>query len=408
MRSELVARIGATALLGLSSLAATSGYVIARTLTQPYRGRRFATRIHGVVMTDGQHHVLLDNTDETRRAGLYGAFLPDGTLVRLGASARPWQAFVARSVSRSEAEQLSQIDHVSWTGVHFPTPVSADLRATEVTIPTGLGPTPAWRVDAGAGDLWAVHIHGMGSTRSGTLRGVKAATAAGLTSLVVTYRNTAEGISTGSGRPTLGLDETEDVAPALEYARTHGATRIVLFGWSMGASIALQLAHIPQWRRLVAGVVADSPVLDWRATLEANCSRAGLPTRSAHLAYPWLTHPMLSRITGLARALDLDALDWTSPGELTVPLLILQGTADRSTPWQVAARLADANPHVALELFDADHTMAWNSDPARWRSIITDWLADLLDPPPQQTALTGDPPSAVTTARSGRDSIPHR
>ena len=174
----------------------------------------------------------------------------------------------------------------------------------------------------------------------------------------------------------------------------------------MGASIALQLAHLPRWRGLVAGVVADSPVLDWRATLGANCSRAGLPPWSARLAYPWLTHPMLSRVTGLARALDLDALDWTPRGKLAVPMLILQGSADQSTPWQVAAQLADGTPHVTLELFDADHTMAWNSDPARWCSVTNDWLANLLNLTPVPSAPVGDASSAVMTPRSGGVSVP--
>lgn len=408
MRSELAARIGATALLGLSSLGAITGCVISKALTEPYRGRRFRTRVYGVVELAGQCYVLLDDTVETRRAGLYGAFLPDGTLVRLGATPQEWRTSIARSVNPLEAHRLSQVDHVSWTGVHFPTPSAADLRSTEVIIPTGLGPTPAWRIDAGEGDAWAVHIHGMGSTRSGTLRGVQAAAAAGLTSLVVTYRNTAEGIRTGSGRPTLGLDETEDVAPALEYARTHGATRIVLFGWSMGASIALQLAHMPLWRRLVAGVVADSPVLDWRATLEANCSRSGLPPWSARLAYPWLTHPVLSRVTGLAHALDFDALDWTPAGKLAVPLLILQGTADQSTPWQVAARLAETSPLVTLELFDADHTMSWNSNPSRWCSVTTNWVAGLLDAGSVTAASAEVKASSMAATRSGRNAVPDR
>ena len=408
MRSEPAARIGATALLGLSGLGAITGCVISKALTKPYRGRRFATRVHGVVELADQRYVLLDDTEETRRAGLYGAFLPDGTLVHFGATAQPWQTLVARSVSPASADRLSEVDHVSWTGVHFRTPSDAGLRATETTIATDLGSTPAWRIDAGQGDLWAIHIHGMGSTRSGTLRGVQAAAVAGFTSLVVTYRNTAEGIRDGSGRPTLGLTEVQDVAPALEYARTHGAQRIILFGWSMGAGIALQLAHLPRWRGLIAGVVADSPVLDWRVTLETNCSRAGLPPWSARLAYPWLTQPTLSRIVGLTRGLDLDALDWTPQGKLSVPLLILQGSADQSTPWKVAARLADASPVVRLELFDADHTMGWNSDPSRWCSVTTSWLAKLLDLGSGTAASAEVAALAIMATRSGRNTVPDR
>ena len=379
MKADTLSRIGAAAALGVTGLAAGAGYVIARALTAPYAGRQYATRVHGVIATGGRHYVLLVDAEQTRRAGLYGAFLPDGSHVRFGAEALPWGSSIARPVDNAGAERLAGVATISWTGVHFPTPTSAGLRAEEIAVPTELGPTPAWRVDAGNGEVWAVHIHGMGSTRAGTLRGVQVATSAGLTSLVPTYRNTAEGIHHGSGRSTLGLDEARDVEPALEYALAHGARRIVLFGWSMGASIALQLADLPRWRKHVVGVVADSPVLDWRATLEANCSRAGLPSWSAHLAYPWLTHRLLARTVGLDRAVDLDALDWTSPDRLKIPLLILQGTADQSTPWQVAAEVDEANPMVGLELFDADHTLSWNSAPERWRADTTNWLSKLLN-----------------------------
>lgn len=324
--------------------------------------------------------MLLDDAEQTRRPGLYGAFLPDGTHVRFGSEALSWGSSIARPVDESAAERLAGVAYVSWTGIHFPTPTAAGLHVVEIAFPTELGPTPAWCVNAGDGAIWAVHIHGMGSTRAGTLRGVQAAVSSGLTSLIVTYRNTAEGIRHGSGRPTLGADEARDVELALEHAIAHGARRIVLFGWSMGASIAMQLAHLPRWRDHVVGIVADSPILDWRATLEANCSRAGVPSWSAHLAYPWLTHKLLARAIGLDRALDLDALDWTPPGRLKIPMLILQGSADQSAPWQVARDVAETNPVVDLELFaDVDHTMSWNSDPERWRSGATDWLSKLLD-----------------------------
>ncbi|SEA59315.1 hypothetical protein SAMN02910418_01965 [Bowdeniella nasicola] len=29
---------------------------------------------------------------------------------------------------------------------------------------------------------------------------------------------------------------------------------------------------------------------------------------------------------------------------------------------------------VALETFDADHTLCWNTDPDRWHETVTTWL----------------------------------
>ena len=119
MKADIVARIGAGAALGVTGLAAIAGCVIARALTAPYGGRRFATRVHGVVAKDGRHYVLLDDADQTRRTGLYGAFLPDGAHVRFGAEALSWGSSVARPVERAEAERLAGVAYVSWTGIHF-------------------------------------------------------------------------------------------------------------------------------------------------------------------------------------------------------------------------------------------------------------------------------------------------
>ena len=70
MRAKAVAGVITGAVLGITGLAAITGYVIARALTAPYVGRRFATRVHGVVAKGGQHYVLLDDAEQMRRTGL--------------------------------------------------------------------------------------------------------------------------------------------------------------------------------------------------------------------------------------------------------------------------------------------------------------------------------------------------
>lgn len=194
----------------------------------------------------------------------------------------------------------------------------------------------------------------------------------GLTSLVVTYRNDGEGPTTGSGRSTLGTTEVDDVRAAVHYAIAHGARRVILFGWSMGAAIALQLAAERELRAITAGLVLESPVLDWVSTIKANCKRSGLPAWTGALAVPWLDNRPLSRITGLGAPVGLRRFDWiTRADELAAPTLILHGSADTSASIGVAARLRDLRPDVVrLECFDADHTLTWNSDPERWRATV--------------------------------------
>ncbi|MCZ9337233.1 alpha/beta fold hydrolase, partial [Streptomyces sp. TRM76130] len=78
----------------------------------------------------------------------------------------------------------------------------------------------------------------------------------------------------GAPRPPGGLrrfGETEwrDLDAAVRYAVDHGARKVVLLGWSTGATMALHTATRSALRDRIAGLVLDSPVLDWRATVRA-------------------------------------------------------------------------------------------------------------------------------------------
>ncbi len=270
-------------------------------------------------------------------------------------------------------------DRASWSGIYFASPADAGLEYRDIDVVTPAGHAPAWRID---GDLstWAIHIHGLGSTRAGTLRGVQVATELGYTSLVASYRNDGEGPHVGNGRSTLGVTEVDDVDAAIGYAIRRGAKRIVLFGWSMGAAIALQLAHRKGYRDLIAGLVLDSPVLDWRSVIQANCKRVGLPSNAGTLAMLWLSIEPLARMVGLPTELPLEDFNWAKQShELAVPTLILHGTSDDSVPFATFEELRDQRPElVTLQAFDAGHTLNWNSDHERWHVAVASWLKQRL------------------------------
>ena len=69
----------------------------------------------------------------------------------------------------------------------------------------------------------------------------------------------------------------------------------------------------------------------------------------------------------------------TRAAELTPPALILHGTRDSSAPIRLSQALRDRRHDIlTLETFDADHTLAWNSDPERWRAVVSGWLTSQL------------------------------
>lgn len=370
----------AAAAAAVAAAAGAIGFTIARRLTAPVAARTFDLTIRDVVRRREQDAVVLDRTERTIAPGLYNLWLDNGGWVRLGAVLDETGDTVAREVHAvAPADALRAGRRASWSGIYYRDPADAGLDAAEVTVHTLEGPAPAWLVRSprGESDVWAIHIHGLGSHRAGTLRGVRVASDAGLTSLVVSFRNDGEGPMVGSGRSTLGATETEDVAAAIRYAIAHGAQRIVLLGWSMGAAIALQLAADSEFSGAIDDLVLESPVLDWGATIAANCTRAGFPSWFGALARPWLENPTLARLVGLSAPVPLARFNWLDRArDLSVPTLILHGTGDTSSPIAVSGRIAASRSDIVrLATFPADHTMTWNPDPKRWGNAVAEWLA---------------------------------
>ena len=364
--------------IGIAAGAAAGvGWTIARRLTAPVGPRRFDLTIRDTEHDKDGDLIVLDRTDQTTADGIHNFWFERGGWAQLSEDVLVHgPTLVARWITgRAPGLAPKAGDRASWSGIYYATPHEADLDAHSTTITTPAGQCPAWRID-GDPSTWAIHIDGLGSTRAGTLRSVLAATELGYTSLVVTYRNTEEGPHVGTGRSTLGNTETEDVDEAIGYAVRRGARQIVLFGWSMGAAIALQLANRPRHDGLVAALVLDSPVLNWTEVIKTNCTRSGPPAAAGHLAVPWLTIGSLARLTGLPSRIPLRSFDWTArAADLTTPTFILHGTHDDSAPIQLSQALRDARPDlVELETFDADHTLSWNTDPDRWHATVTSWL----------------------------------
>jgi len=369
----------AGAVMAAGGALAGLGLVIARSLTAPASGRTFDLVIRDVDDSGERPIIVLDRTPRTAEPGQYCLIAENGGWVQLSHNVVDrGPQLVGREILGDLNQVLAAGTRVSWSGIFFPSPEEAGLEAVGIDVHTDVGSAPAWLITArgGPSTSWAVHVHGLGSSRAGTLRGVQVASEVGLTSLVVTYRNDGDGPTVGSGRSELGASEVDDVRAALRFARENGARSVVLFGWSMGASIALQLATDPELRGILVGLVLESPVLDWVATIKANCERSGLPAWAGTLALPWLDVRQLAYLTGLASPVALRQFDWIARAdELSLPTLVLHGTLDTSAPFQLSAQLRKLRPEVVdLEAFEADHTMSWNSDRERWRTVLHAWL----------------------------------
>lgn len=271
-----------------------------------------------------------------------------------------------------------------WSGIVSVDPLSVAADVVETFVETTLGPAPAWVVDRGT-CRWAIHVHGQGSTRVQTLRGVETASRMGLSSLVISYRNDGDGPPSRDARSHLGESEWRDLEAALRFVAECGGTECVVFGWSLGATMALNAVQRSSFAEIIKGIVMVSPVLVWEDVMRANASHQRCPQVLGSLVARLLALNGFSRLVGLDGPLDVRGPDRTRfQDALSIPVLILHNRNDWSVPFEISARFAQAHKsQIELVEFDCSgHTQEWNSDPVGWDLAVRRWYQHWFPPSP--------------------------
>ncbi len=245
----------------------------------------------------------------------------------------------------------------------------------DVTFDSDLGPLDAWYVPGTSG-TWAVLVHGKGGERAEMLRTMRTTVDAGLPSLAITYRNDAGAPADPSGLYQFGRTEWRDLDAAVGYATDHGARRVVLVGASMGGGIiASYLRHEPE--APVAGVVLDSPMLDFGETVSYGAEQEPLPL-FGHVPAPltWTA----KQLTALRYGVDWAATDYLDDtGWLDAPALVIHGSDDTTVPLRTSEALRASRPdRVTLVVVPgAEHVESWNVDPQAYDEEVARFLRRL-------------------------------
>lgn len=363
------------ALLALGTGLALLVLAVARRVVTPMR-RVTDTEILSV--DTGAQIIELGRTLDTELPGRYGLFTT-GTYgyVKLGAVLTA-DAHTVRRKLLTQIEPGARVDRAaSFSGYYYSSPSELHLRWESVLIGSPAGPCPAWYFPASS-TTWVIQVHGRGATRAECLRAVPVLHAAGLPNLVVSYRNDGEAPRTRAGAYALGASEWRDVDAAIAYALRHGAERVLLMGWSMGGAISLQAAVNSGLRDRIAGIILESPVVDWRTVLRFQARMVGVRAPLPELAMGALQRPLTARLSGADEPIAFDRLDMVARAdELVAPILILHSDDDGFVPADSSHALQEARPDlVTMPRFTvARHTKLWNYDQTGWTSAITDWLA---------------------------------
>ncbi|MFW0119048.1 alpha/beta hydrolase family protein [Rothia sp. P5764] len=341
--------------------------------------------------------ICLDATERTQAPGRYGFYFAGGAgFALLGEviSYLPTEQTVVRSIEGVYRGDITTCKRGRLTGVVATDPQMAGYRYQDIELNLPVGPAPAWVVHPNAwldsatesdssavpSSTWIVMVHGMGSTRAETLRSLTVTQKLGLTSLHVSYRNDREAPASEDGRYGLGFTEWRDIEVAIDYALSHGAEDVVLFGWSMGGSICMQTVDLASNRRAIRGLVLDGPALDWLELIRYHTQLNKIPLSIGKLGVHMISHPALTGFTGLHEPIRLEQISWPNRvQDIVLPTLILHSRDDTYVPYQPSEQLAQASPLVDFVPFTgAPHTREWNVDPELWESTVEKWLGDKL------------------------------
>lgn len=365
-----VALAASSAALGAVSLR------MARTVVRP-AGRLPDTRIVG--LDAAAQTITLTRTPDTELPGRYGLFtVGSHEYLRLGSIVGGDDDTVTRKLLTHVAADNDLAPEAAFSGWYYDRPGDLHRPFRSVDIDTGVGPCPAWEFPAADDtDVWVIQVHGRGTTKAETLRAVPVFHDLGITSLVVSYRNDGEAPQSASGTYALGATEWRDVDAAIGYARRRGARHVVLMGWSMGGALALQAALESPHADVIAGLVLESPVVDWRIVLRFHGRLLRLPAPVIAVAQNAIASNWGATVLGSGEPIPLDRLDGvTRARELRHPILVLHSDDDAFVPSDASHALAAARPDlVTMETFQvARHTKLWNYDETRWVTAITDWV----------------------------------
>src|SRR6478735_570047 len=264
------------ALAGVLSALAVASVHMARRVVTP-AARVPDTKI--LNLDTAAQTITLSRTPDTELPGRYGLFTTGtASYIKLGSVLAEDDHSVKRKLLTHIGPASQLAPDAAFSGWYYDKPEELHIPFTPELIGSAVGPCPAWLFPAALpSDTWVIQVHGRGTNRAECLRAVPLFHGLGMTTLVVSYRNDGEAPRSRTGTYTLGATEWRDVDAALGFARRRGARHVILMGWSMGGAIALQVDLNSAHRDLIAGLILESPVIDWRVVLDYQAKLSRLP-----------------------------------------------------------------------------------------------------------------------------------
>lgn len=243
----------------------------------------------------------------------------------------------------------------------------------------------AWWIPARApASRCVVMLHGYADAKVGAIAWAPLWQAMGFNILALDLR--AHGQS-GGALSTGGFWERHDVNAALDQLRAQrpAHTReLVIFGISLGAAVAAATAA---GRDDLAGVVLESPIVDYSTAVMRRLERMGAPGRASQRAAIWLAQQLSGARFAVVRLTD-------QLSQINCPILAIAPADDEFLSLDEARALEQAIgvlPGLAIwRPAHTPHLGALLNDPDEYRRRVEAFIAKLPRPAPGERLATAD------------------
>jgi beta-lactamase superfamily II metal-dependent hydrolase/pimeloyl-ACP methyl ester carboxylesterase len=261
----------------------------------------------------------------------------------------------------------------------------------ETTADDGTKLVSAWRSADGSRGRTAVLLHGFAEEHTAFIGRAEALHAAGWNVMLPDARGRGR---SGGEWTSFGGREAGDVRRWVDTLSERVGSEVTLVAWgrSMGAAIALRAAaEDPR----IAALVLEAPYPDLRMTVAAWLARLRLPEFFAG----WI----LERAGQLARVSVADPRPIDLAPKVTIPVMILHGSADPIVPSEAVGRLAQAfpAPPLVLEIAEAGHADIIDKGGTDLIAQVAKFLDRAMRPTPS-------PRSTAAAPAAGLPDRPHR
>ena len=231
--------------------------------------------------------------------------------------------------------------------------------------------TKAWLFQGNS--TWVIHVHGRKATKAENLRGIKSLASFGFSQLSMSHESDPQPEGLGSAQSYFGVKEYSQIADAVSFAESKGATSVILYGWSLAGLFIGEYLASNRRSHSITAVILDSPLIDLKETLELQSINAGMDEIFGSEVYSKLLGSKILKLLGLQRP-RIPSLKGFC---FDVPVLLMYSRTDGYVSMNSVDSISSKFQIDRVEFNDSRHCRLYNGDPEKYKSGLVSFINSL-------------------------------